>query len=705
MIPKNIRLWLAVLTLLVLAACGGANAAEPASRLALRVEEDGVYSLTSSDLKPFGWDLAKLDATQIHLERGDQPAPFQLLGKGKNRELRFFGKVEPTRFYNHSVYYLSLENGGQMLAARTVEPATKQSDASTTNQHTIRFEDNTTYLTQVEGADPWLGARIFAPADLSISLQIPHPTQEEATLTVQFWSASEATVEPDHHLTFQLNGQPLGEDSWDGKGVHQSELQIPGGTLQQGENVLLITAPGDTEARAELAYVDWVEVSYNRLLHADQDVLDFTDKTRAYELSGFSEKDVALWDVTDAALPIELTGFSTEKVDDAYQVSFVDEQSGSRRYYATSEDALPAPTSIQPAPDPLTVPPDGADYIVIVHPSLRKAVQPLVEYREGQGLRTAVVTTEQVYQRFSQGLPTPEALTDFLRWAHDEWPSPSPRFVLLAGDASYDPLGYTSGPYQNLVPTGLQDTQEMGETASDNILADLDGDGLPDLAIGRFPAQTPEEMQAMVEKTLAYEQEAPAGEWRQQMLFIADDDDNYFGQFNQDMADHIPTDFQTTQMVIGDEEDVRSDLLQSLNNGERLVSYMGHGAVNIWAQEEILTNDDIADLNQDGRLPFVVVWACLSGFFHHPATESLGETLLLTPGKGAVAALVPTGQTFPTNQHVLADALFGRYLFQTPTIGEALNASLRELNPQHAGERDIINTFVLLGDPALRLFD
>ena len=705
MIPQNIRLWLTALILLVLAACGGANAAEPVPRLALRVEEDGIYSLTSSDLNPFGWDLAKLDAGEIRLTRGDQPASFQLLGAGKNRELRFFGEVEPTRFYNHSVYYLSLENGGQTLAARAVEPLQQQNEASTASQHTVRFEDDTNYQTQVQGADPWLGQRIFAPAELTIPLAIPNPAQEEATLTIQFWSASEATAEPDHHLTFQLNGQPLGEDSWDGKGVHQSELKIPAGMLQPGENTLLITAPGDTEARAELAYIDWVEISYNRLLHAEQDVLDFTSEARAYEISGFSAEDVALWDVTDAALPIQLTGFNTEKVDGAYQVSFDDEQPDAQRYYAVAEAALLSPPSIEPAPDPLAIPPDGADYIVIAHPSLVQAVQPLVGYREEQGLRTVVVTTEQIYQRFSQGLPTAQALTDFLRWAHDEWPSPAPRFVLLAGDASYDPLGYTAGPYQNLVPTGLRDTQEMGETASDNALADLNGDGLPDLAIGRFPAQTPEEMQAMVAKTLAYEQEAPAGDWRQQMLLVADDDDSYFGQFNQDMASHIPDDFKTTQMVIGDGEDVRADLLQSLNDGERLVSYMGHGAVNIWAQEEILTNDDIADLDQEGRLPFVVVWACLSGFFHHPSIESLGETLLLTPDKGAVAVLVPTGQTFPTNQRVLADALFGRYLFQAPTIGEALNAALRELNPQHAGERDIINTFVLLGDPALRIFD
>jgi hypothetical protein len=76
---------------------------------------------------------------------------------------------------------------------------------------------------------------------------------------------------------------------------------------------------------------------------------------------------------------------------------------------------------------------------------------------------------------------------------------------------------------------------------------------------------------------------------------------------------------------------------------------------------------------------------------------------LLTPDKGAVAGLFPTGETFPNDQLIMARGLFGEGLFTSPTLGEALLDAARQLNPEDAGQRDIIHTFALLGDPALEL--
>lgn len=95
-------------------------------------------------------------------------------------------------------------------------------------------------------------------------------------------------------------------------------------------------------------------------------------------------------------------------------------------------------------------------------------------------------------------------------------------------------------------------------------------------------------------------------------------------------------------------------------------------------------------------------WACLSGYSHHPQAESLGETLLLVEKKGAIAALVPTSETMAADQQLLADALF-RCLFAEPTSGEAILRAKREMDPRQPGLRDVLRTFVLLGDAALRL--
>lgn len=687
-----------------LAACNG-KAATPsnAQDVTLRVPQNGIYALTAKDLAPFGWDLAKLDADDIRLSQGDAAIPFQIEGKGRNRQLLFYARSQPTRYDDGAVFLL--QTGPQIgitmperqISAPTLSPAQTFTD-------TAHVETNRTYLAQVRQGDPWLGQRLFAPTEETIAVQTPDPASDPARLTVTLWAATESQEDLDHHLIFTLNGQQLGEESWDGNGPYTITLGIPAGLLT-ANNELVIASPGDTGAPADLVYLNWIEVAYARQLHAHEDRLSFSSDAGSFQVTGFDDNDIQVWDVTDSQRPVRLTSIQVKKRAEGHAVQFQDDTPGKKRYVAfTPQGINSAEITVALAPSPLPAPENGADYIIIAPPEMIEAVQPLRAWREAQGLRTTVATTDQIYLKFSAGLQSPDAITDFLRWAVQTWPGPPPRFVLLAGDASYDPLGYLpDAPNKNLIPTAFVPTVVMGETASDNAMADLDGDGLPDLAIGRFPGQTPADIAAMIDKTIAYEKDPPPGDWVDKLLFVADDDDPYFNSFNEEMIGLVPPRLETENLVIAPDNDIRPELLAALNQGRGLVSYMGHGAVDIWAQEEIFTTEDVAGLKQEGRLPIMLVWACLNGYFQHPGRTSLGETLLLTPNNGAVAGLFPTGETFPNNQLVMARALFGESLFTSPTLGEALLGAARQLDPENAGQRDIIHTFALLGDPALRL--
>lgn len=685
------------------------GAASP--RLHIQIEESGLYRLTAADLAPFGWDVPELGPEMIHLARGDSPIPFLFAAADKRPSLIFYAENIPTRFAGHTIYTLTLGRE----AAIVTELAADAAGAAVSNAGSavLRLTPALNYLAQVREEDdpaaldagPWLGERLLAPAEISVAFDLATPAPGPVALRVQVWAATSAPVDPDHHLTFTLNGQPIADEQWDGAGFRRFHLTPPATLLQAGANTLRIHAPGDTGARADLLYFDALEIAYQKQLIAAGDRIQFgsADGHPAQSVAGFRSAAIELWEVSDPLAPIRLRGFVAAKQGSTQALSFALPGTTARRFSAAGDAGLLRPAAIRAAPPLMAPPPAGADYLIITAPELAAALPPLVAQRQSQGLRVAVVTTAQIYDQFSAGLPDARSLTAFLRQAAQAWPPPAPRFLLLAGDASYDPRNALGNSAPDLVPTALRSTLEMGETASDNALTDLNGDGLPELAVGRLPAQTPAQLQAMIAKTLAYERDLPAGAWQRQALFVADDDDPYFQRFSLEMAALLPADYTAAQLVSEPGGETRASLLAALDQGQALVSYMGHGAIDLWAQEEILRTQDIAGLEQEGRLPFVVVWACLSGYFHHPTLPSLGETLLLTPGKGAAAALVPTGQTFPHDQRLLADALFQHYLFSEATIGEALLASFRTLDPAAPGQRDIINTFVLLGDPALRL--
>jgi len=60
------------------------------------------------------------------------------------------------------------------------------------------------------------------------------------------------------------------------------------------------------------------------------------------------------------------------------------------------------------------------------------------------------------------------------------------------------------------VPTKELDTAEL-ETASDDWLADFDGDGISEIALGRLPARTTADASTMISKILKYDQERTSG--------------------------------------------------------------------------------------------------------------------------------------------------------------------------------------------------
>ena len=357
----------------------------------------------------------------------------------------------------------------------------------------------------------------------------------------------------------------------------------------------------------------------------------------------------------------------------------------------------------------------GADWLAIAHPSLVEETQVLADHREDQGLATAVVAVDDVYDEMSGGRATPVAIRDFVRRVTATW-SPAPRYLLLVGDASYDYRDFLGGASSNLVPSMLVDTTFV-EAASDSYFALLDdADEAPDIAFGRLPVETPAELQSVVAKIVAYENDPAAGAWRTQFLLVADDglgaedplEAAAFEASLDEVAARTPPDFGATRVELRSLPDAtegaeaNAAIRSALDAGVALAVYSGHGGARLWADELIFGADDF-DTLANVRLPLFLVFNCLSGFFDAPNEESFGEVALEASDRGGIAVISSTTVTSFAGQDGFASALIERLLGGNVRLtGQAVQQAMQAIAGA-AGAEDVLRSFVLLGDPATEL--
>jgi hypothetical protein len=709
---KN-RLTILLLFLLALPffpwACASQEEPSPSpGKAKIYVEEEGIYRLTYSALRETGLDLKGVEPAKVQLTNRGQEVPLWIVGESDDPAIEFYGTANESRYSLANVYWLTI---GQAAGIRTDDRPVSSGDVvspSLSFGAALRHEENLLYWSKApQEADRWYWQSLIAPASVSLAFALPHLADGDGILRVALLGGTADSVEPDHHIRVRLNDHLVADATWDGQERYVIETRTA--HLLGEENTLVLEAPGDTGAKADVVLLDWYEIGYQRRFVAENDRLHFEGRSGVYRIAGFSQPDVAVFDITDLADAVRLSGYAVEPEGDAYVISFSDEAAGQRRYLAVSSMAIKEPTRIAPADQAdLRAADNQADYIVITHPDFRESLKPLIVWRESRGLEVKVATIEEVYDEFSYGLADPTAIRDLLRHAHEHWAKPAPRYVLLVGDASYDYRDNLKAPNKSLLPTYLVQTHFVGETGSDNWFVDLDDDSLPEMAIGRLPVRSTAEAKIVVDKTVGYERDPTPGEWRGRALFVADNDQPAFETTSDDLIEgYLPPGFQATKVYLSafaDSEESTARIIAEVNQGTAIVSYVGHAALNVWAQEKMFSSADIASLHNRSKLSFFVTMTCLDGYFHHPQVECLAEELLLAEGRGAIACFAPTSESLPGDQDVLAKALFeALFAGDAPALGEAVMQAKRSLPNDGQGYKDLVETYTLLGDPALQL--
>jgi hypothetical protein len=673
------------------------------------VAQDGIYVLSYADLEAAGLDLSKLDEDAVSLSNQGEEVPLLASGDGADLKLLFYGTANAGPYSRTNVYWLSLEGGARTRMLERPASAGPCGAFASSFVDTARGEEDLFYAASVAvGEDHWYWEKLLAPETAELPLEVLDLAPGDGLLRLALLGYTSDEVSPDHHVRVNVNDCMLGEASWDGQERHLVDSAVPGSCLLEGENTVGVEALGDTGARVDIALVDWFELEYQRYFRAHDDRLEFTGQGGSHLVTGFSTQPVWFFDVSDPLEVVQLTEADTEEEQALYTLAFAESEPVGDLYLAVGQAGLLAPTSIAAVTESIDLlsAANHADYLIITPEDFAASLQPLAQWRRDQGLSVMLIGINEVYDQFSYGLVDPAAIRELLRYAHANWTKPAPQYVLLVGEASYDYLDNLKGPNKSLVPTYLVDTAFSGQTLSDNWFVCLDDeDVLPDMAIGRLPVSTAQEATAVVDKIIAYERGAPAGDWRERIVLVADGTEANFGAQSDLLAEEsVPASYVVSRVYGASVEDPSSVVAKELGAGSLIVNYVGHGSIDTWSEDRLFTSEQIASLGNDGRQPMMILMSCLLGFFGHPERQSMAEELLLAKDGGAVAAFAPSSLTLSSDQGPLNRALLSALLSaETPTIGRAILEAKRSVSAETQSQLDVIETFTLLGDPALRL--
>jgi hypothetical protein len=207
----------------------------------------------------------------------------------------------------------------------------------------------------------------------------------------------------------------------------------------------------------------------------------------------------------------------------------------------------------------------------------------------------------------------------------------------------------------------------------------------------------------MVEKILAFES---AGSLSSGPIVLVADDADAAGDFEADaeeIASALLPPAVQRKIYLGrlGTESARAEIVDAFDRGASLLSYMGHGGIHLWASENLFDTSGVAGLGPQDRTPLVLTLNCLNGYFHFPYFDSLAEELVKAEGKGAIAAVSPSGLSLNDAAHQFHKALLTELLSgEHGRLGDAFTAA-QEAYAADGAFPELLSIYHLFGDPAL----
>lgn len=274
-------------------------------------------------------------------------------------------------------------------------------------------------------------------------------------------------------------------------------------------------------------------------------------------------------------------------------------------------------------------------YLIVSHEMFRGHLDEFIAWKKRKGFLVQVAYTDDADVGTSYN-----SIEAFIKstYSNATIENPAPTYVLLVGDVEQIPAKRISS-FWTSHPTDLY------------YFTWTDGDDLPDCYYGRFSANTIEELQPQIEKTLMYEQfTMPDPSYLDKALLIAGTD-SYWSQTHADGQVNYSTSlyfneaygystvYKYNYNCSSESQNIRQKIGEE---GVGWVNYTAHGEVTEWSDPEFRASQ-IDNMSNEGKYPVMIGNCCLSNKFDQ---TSFGESLVRANKKGALAYIGASNSTY-----------------------------------------------------------
>ncbi|MBR5593363.1 MAG: type IX secretion system sortase PorU [Bacteroidaceae bacterium] len=496
----------------------------------------------------------------------------------------------------------------------------------------------------------------------------------------------------------------------------------------------------NTNNSSLVGYLDYLSVNYRRSLALRGSSTLFRGDLKGEGYATFEvadcNSDTRVWDVTT---PSEIK--EVEGVLDGTTYSVVASAGNNSNLVAVDvKGSFPAVKVMGNVPNQNLHALGQVDMVIIVPSNgkfLAAAERLAAAHRSIDGLTVEVVTAQQVYNEFASGTPDVTAYRRLMKMLYDRAVEYEdvPKYLLLFGDGWYDNRLITFPGRKQEDYLLCYESQNSVDAIRSYVLEDYmgyldDGEGSNhtrdkvDLGVGRIPAQSVADANAVVDKIIAYMQNKNAGGWQNTILLLGDDGDENMPNQHMKDADAVAAvyereynsyilnriywdDYQIEVSATGKRYPaVTQEIYNALEKGALIVNYSGHGSTNLLSHEMVWKASDMATIKLP-RMPFWVTASCDIGPFDM-GDNSVAESAIMNADGGAIG-LFTTTRTVMQSYNSVINKEFSDVVMRPVNTGEVMAVGdamrIAKCNVITYGSDRTVNKlqYILLGDPALRL--